>query len=107
MCTSCRDWLICMREQFAQLPDTNILDLGLFCTLQTATWKMKCASDINGLIKNVLQAWNNYPVYLLNRVWLSHQCVCNKIITHNGNNDYDLPHINKGGFNAKGAFPKQ
>ena len=37
---SCRDLLISMREQPAQLPDTNLLDLGILCALQTARWKI-------------------------------------------------------------------
>ena len=105
-CTSCRNLVISMRKQPAQSPDTNVLDLGLFRALQQATWKIKRASDIDGLIK-MSYAWTDYPSHLLNRVWLSYQWVCDEIITHNGDNDYDLPHINKGGFDAKGALPKQ
>ena len=54
MCMSRRDLLISMREHPAQLSDTNVLDFGLLCALQTAIWKIKLGPDIDGLIKNVL-----------------------------------------------------
>eukprot|EP00977_Amphora_coffeiformis_P010639 scaffold2509_cov169-Amphora_coffeaeformis.AAC.7 len=82
-------------EQPARSPDTNILDLGFFASLQAATWRLKRAKTIDGLIKNVMHAWNDYDPAILNRIWLSHQSVCDEIIKSNGSNDFTLPHTKK------------
>ena len=70
-----------LREQPANSPDTNILDLGFFRALQSAYFKLKAANNIDGLIANVQKAWEEYDPVRLYHIWLSHQAVCEQILT--------------------------
>ena len=92
-------------EQPARSPDTNVLDLGFFNSLQAATWKLKRANTIDGLIANVIQAWTDYNPETLNRIWLSHQAVMDEIIQSNGGNDFNLPHKRKSVLEGQHALP--
>ena len=84
-----------MRGQPANSPDTNVLDLGFFRSLQSDYHKIKRAKDIDGLIANALQAWNKYDPFKLAKIWVSHQAVCDEILCCYGDNDYTLPHLGK------------
>eukprot|EP00977_Amphora_coffeiformis_P001349 scaffold283_cov186-Amphora_coffeaeformis.AAC.7 len=94
-------------EQPTRSPDTNILDLGFFRSLECATWKLKRASNIDGLIANVEEAWNEYEPELLNKIWLSHQACLNAILECHGNNDYKLPHLGKDHLANTTGLPDQ
>ena len=93
-----------IREQPANSPDTNVLDLGFFRSLQTRAWKMKRAKNIDGLIACVREAWENYPPEKLNRIWLTHMAVCNIILEHHGKNDFDVPHQGKDKVEKRGEL---
>jgi hypothetical protein len=96
-------------EQPAQSPDTNILDLGFFASLQTASWKIKRAGTLDQLIVNCQQAWNSYDPAVLSRIWTSHQAVMDEILKVKGDNNYDLPHLGKGAMGQQhvGSIPDQ
>ena len=94
-----------LRGQPANLPDTNVLDLGFFRSLQTDYYKLKCAKDIDGLIANVLKAWEGYDLRKLDKIWVSHQAVCDEILCYNGGNDYTLPHLGKDKRENHGNVP--
>lgn len=94
-----------IREQPANSPDTNILDLGFFRALQTAAWKLKRAKTMEGLIQSVQQAWEEYPPEKLNRIWLTHMAVCDEILKHDGKNDFDVPHMGKDKLARGGDLP--
>jgi hypothetical protein len=98
-----------LREQPAQSPDTNILDLGLFAALQAAHWKLKRAGTIDGLIASCQRAWEQYDPKLLYRIWSTHQAVCDEILKARGDNDYKLPHMGKAAMERQhmGVFPGQ
>jgi hypothetical protein len=51
-------------------------------------------------LKCVVHAsWNAYDPRKLDRIFLSHQSVCNAILeTGDGGNDYQLPHVYKNGL---------
>jgi len=85
-----------LKEQPANSPDTNVLDLGLFRALQSNAWKLKRASNIDGLIDQVTETWDAYDPTLLDRVWFTHQTVLDAIIKDNGGNNFDIPHVGKG-----------
>jgi hypothetical protein len=89
------NWRFQLKEQPANSPDTNILDLGFFSLIQLLQWQQQSPSNINGLIATVLRAWEIYTPRTLERIWISHQAVCNEIIQCNGDNDYQMPHIHK------------
>jgi hypothetical protein len=98
-----------LREQPAQSPDTNILDLGLFAALQASSWKLKRAGTIDGLIANCQETWDEYDPASLSRIWSTHQAVCDEILKAQGDNDYKLPHLGKGAVERQhqGKFPCQ
>ena len=74
-------------------PDTNILDLGFFRAIQS--FNDACPESEEELIKSVEKAYGEYPWCKLNFVWLTLQSCLNKIIEHDGGNDYKIPHMGK------------
>eukprot|EP00977_Amphora_coffeiformis_P022795 scaffold11518_cov123-Amphora_coffeaeformis.AAC.1 len=84
-----------LREQPPNSPDTNILDLGFFRSLQTDYYKLKRGRSLDSIIENVLKAFKEYDPKKLERIWITHQSVCNQILMVNGSNDYDIPHLGK------------
>jgi hypothetical protein len=83
------------RTQPAQSPDTNILDLGIFASMQAEAHKLKQAKNVDELIENVLKAHQQYDHYKINKIWLTHQTVCDQILISLGGNKYKLPHVAK------------
>jgi hypothetical protein len=94
-------------EQPANSPDTNIDDLGFFRSLQSDYWTQTPASTIDGLIDNVQKAFNDYDPKKLNRIWLTHGTILNCIIEHEGDNHYNIPHMNKSKLEKEGRLPEQ
>jgi len=93
------------REQPANSPDTNCDDLGFFRALQLDTWAQTLATTIDGLCENVAKAFSDYDTKQLNRIWLTHASVCDRIICCNGNNNFDIPHMSKAKLERAGALP--
>uniref|UniRef100_A0A453BUX0 Uncharacterized protein n=2 Tax=Aegilops tauschii subsp. strangulata TaxID=200361 RepID=A0A453BUX0_AEGTS len=85
-------------------PDLNGLDLGFFNSLQSLT---DCLSlrTLQDLIKGVLDEFENYEVYKLNRVFLSLQACMVEILNHAGGNGYKIPHANKERLENLGMLP--
>lgn len=94
-----------LKEQPANSPDTNILDLGFFRSLQSLQWKQPPASTIDELIANVQQAWELYEPKQLAKIWLTHQAVMDCILDDHGGNDYELPHLGKDKHFHDGQLP--
>lgn len=94
-------------NQPAQSPDTNTNDLGFFASLQAETWKMKRSSNIDGLIANVEKAFQEYDPVVLNRIYLTHMTVCNAILENDGNNRFDIPHMQKQMLERTGNLPSR
>ena len=74
-------------------PDVNLLDLGFFRAIQS--FNDAAPKNEEELIKSVGEAYDNYPKEKLNWTWLTLQCCFNQIITHHGDNDYNIDHIAK------------
>ena len=85
-------------------PDTNVLDLGFFRSLQ-ANYYLKNPKNELDIIRFVEQAFEEYPASILNRIWLTHQSCLNEIIRHNGDNNYPTPHMNKSWLERDGMLP--
>ena len=85
-------------------PDTNILDLGFFRAIQSAN--DACPDNEEELIKSVEKAYGEYPWCKLNFVWLTLQSCLNKIIEHDGGNDYKIPHMGKESLWRRGRLPE-
>lgn len=95
-----------MKKQPPNSPDTNILDLGFFRSLQALQWQQPPATTIDGLIANVMAAWEQYDPVLLNKIFLTHQRVCNAILeTEDGGNDFGIPHMGKEKLIKEGRLP--
>ena len=96
-----------IKHQPPNSPDTNVLDLGFFRSLQSLQWQQPPARDIDGLIAQVQAAWAQYDPRKLNRIFLTHQMVCNCILeSEDGGNDFELPHINKDRMEREGNLPE-
>ena len=101
-----RRFKITLVEQPPNSPDTNVLDLGFFASLQAKTWRLKRATTIDGLIENVQAAWNAYDPCKLNRVFLTHACCLDQIIRFHGDNNYKIPHMRKEALERHGRLPR-
>ena len=95
---------VLLYTQPANSPDCNINDLGFFRALQ-ALYQKSTPSNVDEIIANVLQAYQDYDHRKINRIWLSLQCCLNKIIDHLGNNDYQIPHMQKERLEREGNLP--
>jgi len=115
-CNDNEDWVDCcfqnrhmwcfeLKEQPANSPDTNILDLGFFRALQSLYFQMGDAATADELIANVLSAWNQYDPRKIYYVFLTHQTCMAEIIKRNGGNDYSIPHMGKERLDRHGALP--
>ena len=104
-CNSHQRFKVALKKQPANTPDTNVLDLGFFRSLQSLQWKQPPATTIDDLIENVHKAWDQYDPKLLNRIWLSHQSVQDEILQCGGDNNFQLPHIGKGKMERVGQLP--
>ena len=79
--------------QSANSPDVNLLDSGFFRVIQS--FNDAALRNEDELIKAVSEAYDNYPKEKLNWTWLTLQCCFSQIITHHGDNDYNIDHIVK------------
>ncbi|XP_057793204.1 uncharacterized protein LOC131009814 [Salvia miltiorrhiza] len=93
--------LVC---QPANSPDTNVNDLGFFRAIQTLK-DQKPASNVEELLKNVKDAYDEYPPEKLNHVFLTLQSCYHEIIKAKGGNNYKIPHMNKDRLTRLGLLP--
>ena len=89
--------------QSANSPDVNLFDLGFFRAIQS--FNDAVPRNKEELIKAVGEAYDNYPKEKINRTWLTLQCCFNQIITHHGDNDYNIDHIAKEKLERNGNLP--
>ena len=91
-------------QQHANSPDLNVLDLGFFDSLQSLT---DCLSPktLQDLIAGVLEEFEGYDVYKLNRIFLTLQTCMIEILNHAGGNGYKIPHVNKERLEGIGQLP--
>ena len=87
-------WGISFVHQPANSPDCNTLDLAFFCAIQSLQYQ-KSLTNIDEIIAHVHESFAELPLDICCKVWTTAQIVMNKILIHNGNNNYKLPHIGK------------
>lgn len=75
-------------------PDMNVLDLGFFASLQSKTYLKNC-SNMDELISNVDEEYNEYNSNLVSRVFLNLQACFIEVMKADGGNGYKIPHMNK------------
>jgi len=98
-------WRFELKEQPANSPDTNILDLSFFRALQSLQFLIGDAHTIDELIANVKEAWRQYEARKIYYVFLTHQTCMAEIIRCNGGIDYKIPHMGKERLDRHGALP--
>jgi hypothetical protein len=96
---------ITLSTQPANSPDTNLCDLSFFRALQSNQWNHGYAATVDGLIEQVLTAFEEFDPRSLEFGFLTHQCCLNKILESRGRNTYKIPHIGKKSLLAKGILP--
>jgi hypothetical protein len=100
------NWQFKIKEQPANSPDCNVLDLGFFASIQSIQWQSEPATTIDGLIVSVMTAWQQYNPRTLECVWITHQACLNEVIACYGDNTYQLPHLGKHNLrDANGNLP--
>ena len=72
------NWDIRMVFQPPNSPDTNILDLGWFASIQSMFQK-KMPKTLPEIVQKVEQSLQEYPHQKLNRIFLSHQACMREI----------------------------
>ncbi|XP_044966308.1 uncharacterized protein LOC123426535 isoform X1 [Hordeum vulgare subsp. vulgare] len=97
-------WDIRMIYQPPNSPDTNILDLGWFASIQ-AMFHKKMPKTLAEIVQKVNQSLAEYPHQKLNRIWLSHQACMREIIKHKGSIHYAVPHLKKKALERQGLLP--
>ena len=75
-------------------PDVNVLDLGFFASLQALAY-LRSSINLDELIRNVEEEYNNYDQVLMNRVFLTLQSCFIEVMKIRGGNGYKIPHMNK------------
>ncbi|KAM0873157.1 hypothetical protein ACQ4PT_038204 [Festuca glaucescens] len=97
-------WDIRMIYQPPNSPDTNILDLGWFASIQ-AMFHRKMPKTLPEIVQKVNQSLAEYPHQRLNRIWLSHQACMREIIKRKGSIHYAVPHLKKKALERQGLLP--
>ncbi|XP_047961430.1 uncharacterized protein LOC125206185 [Salvia hispanica] len=85
-------------------PDTNILDLSFFRAIQSLKDKKPC-NNVDELLQNVREAYEELTPQTLNKVFLTLQSVLTEILEVKGGNNYKIPHMNKDRLERIGALP--
>lgn len=91
-------------NQPANSPDLNCLDLGFFVSLQSLTDDTD-SRNMDELINNVIEKFDNYDPTLLNRVYLTLQGCMIEVMKAGGGNKYAIPHMNKERLEELGILP--
>jgi hypothetical protein len=81
-----------LMHQPANSPDMNILDLGLFSSLQSMTDRL-VSNNLDELIHNVKQQYDAYDADKINRVFLTLQSCLIEVMKVGGGNGYKIPHM--------------
>ena len=89
--TGCK---IALYTQPAQSPNLNINDLAFFQSMQSLYYEESPENEAE-LIRAVLEAYDDYCSSSVNRIWLTLQSCCNRILEHDGGNHYTIEHMNK------------
>jgi hypothetical protein len=83
----------------------NVLDLGFFASLQSKT-DTTTSRNLDELIANVENEFQNYDVNDLRNVFLTLQGCLIEVMKAGGGNKYRIPHMNKERLEALGVLPR-
>ena len=93
-----------LMQQPSNSPDMNILDLGLFSSLQSMYDRL-VSNNLDELINNVHHEYDAYDADKINRIFLTLQSCLIEVMKRGGGNDYKIPHMYKDGLERTGNLP--
>ncbi|XP_021719313.1 uncharacterized protein LOC110686987 [Chenopodium quinoa] len=92
--------------QPAQSPDLNVLDLGLFRSIQSLQYQ-SFPKNVDELVEKVIESYNNFKLEVNKYIWVTLQRCMIKILKAEGGNKYKIPHMNKKKLENLGILPNQ
>ncbi|XP_021742951.1 uncharacterized protein LOC110709050 [Chenopodium quinoa] len=92
--------------QPAQSPDLNVLDLGLFRSIQSLQYQ-SFPKNVDELVEKVIEYYNNFKPEVKKYIWVTLQSCMIKILKAKGGNKYKIPHMNKKKLENLGILPNQ
>jgi len=96
---------VMVREQPANSPDLNVLDLGVFRALQSCQF-CNAPKDLIQLIVQTKETYKKFPSCSLDDVWLTLQTCMNDIVENDGDNNYKITHMSKRKLEREGLLPR-
>ncbi|VFQ84330.1 unnamed protein product [Cuscuta campestris] len=99
------DWNIPLKFQPPNSPDLNVLDLGFFRSIDSVQ-DQTAPRSLTDLVKSVTTAFEELSHDKLNNVFLTLQGVMGEILSHNGGNQFKIPHMGKSKLARQGILPQ-
>jgi hypothetical protein len=96
-----------LRQQPANSPDFNVLDLGFFSSLQQKAAALKEGGEVADLVRSVEAAFWDQDPRVLERVWQALFGVLNATLEHDGDNDFRVPHQGTAAAQRRGDLPRR
>ena len=93
-----------LMQQPSNSPDMNILDLGLFSSLQSMSDTL-VSNNLDELINNSQYEYDAYDADKINMIFLTLQSCLIEVMKIGGGNDYKIPHMYKDGLERAGNLP--
>ncbi|XP_021762664.1 uncharacterized protein LOC110727410 [Chenopodium quinoa] len=90
--------------QPAQSPDLNVLDLGLFRSIQSLQYQ-SFPRDLDELVAKVKESYDTFNPQVNKYIWVTLQKCMIKILKAEGGNKYKIPHMNKKKMENLGNLP--
>jgi hypothetical protein len=85
---------ICLEKQHAKSPDTNVLDLLFLRALQAKQWSLGSETTIDGLIAQLLQAFEEREPRMIDFGFLTTLQACSSdMMEMTRGNDYIIQHL--------------
>ncbi len=98
-------WHIHLKNQPANSPDLNVLDLGLF-NVMAKTQSRTAKSSVDDLIAAVYGAFEELPAFKIKHCFLTLQKLMSEIVADGGGNNYSLPHMHKHALEKANQLPE-
>ncbi|XP_021745354.1 uncharacterized protein LOC110711282 [Chenopodium quinoa] len=92
--------------QPAQSPDLNVLDLGLFTSIQSIQYQ-SFPTNLDEMIEKVNDAYDQFDPKVNMNTWITLQQCMVEIMKKNGGNNYPPPHMGKNRLEIQGNLPEQ
>ncbi|VFQ93768.1 unnamed protein product [Cuscuta campestris] len=99
------DWNIQLKFQPPNSPDLNVHDLGFFRSIDSVQ-DQTAPRSLTDLVKPVTTAFEELSHDKLNNVFLTLQGVMGEILSHNGGNQFKIPHMGKSKLARQGILPQ-